>query len=108
MRLRVAVQQQQRRPIASSDQIYLGARSLDAPLREAGKEFRHSAGPAGLEASRRWPFQFDGVAVRVADINRGAVALGAVALVYVARIDAVLCKMRLQRRGIEARQAHAK
>ncbi len=42
MGLRIAVQQQQRRPAAAGHQVYLGARSRDPPLFKTRKEIGHA------------------------------------------------------------------
>jgi len=68
MRLRVAVDQQQRRPVAADDEVDRGARRVDAALVKPGKKSGTSRPPLGRA------FQLDRVAVGVGDVDRRSVA----------------------------------
>src|SRR5579863_5398256 len=69
------------------------ARSLPRTARSPRSKLRPSwlGGvwpPVGLQPARRRSLEFEGVAVRVGDVDRRAVALGAVALADLAGVDA--------------------
>ena len=57
--------------------------------------------------SRRRRLQLDRIAVGILDVDRGAVALGAVALHRLAGIDAVPREMGAQRRLVESCETQA-